>query len=98
MDEIIILEEEQQEEELKLYAEGEEEIDILEEGTELEVPLEEEGDVVNFDYNPLIHHPSINDVELIDDKSFGQLGVHKMTNIEIKAVFDRVFGGRMNHA
>lgn len=92
MDETIILEEEQQEEELKLYAEGEEEIDILEEGTELEVPLEEEGDVVNFDYNPLIHHPSINDVELIDDKSFEDLGVKTMSNIEINTLFNRVFG------
>jgi hypothetical protein len=45
------------------------------------------------DYNLLQNKPKINGVELVDDKSFEELGVETMTNIEIKAVFDRIFGG-----
>ena len=58
-----------------------------------------EGEVVNpsaiyvYDYNRLDNKPSINEVELVNDKSFEELGVRTMTNLEIKAIFDRVFGG-----
>ena len=46
-----------------------------------------------YDYNRLDNKPSINGVELINDKSFEDLGVRTMTNFEILAVFNRVFGG-----
>lgn len=58
-----------------------------------------EGEIVNpsavyvYDYNRLDNKPSINEVELINDKSFEELGVRTMTNLEILAVFNRVFGG-----
>lgn len=44
-------------------------------------------------YPPLTQKPSINDVVLLGDKTFEDLGDHILTNIEIKALFDRVFKG-----
>ena len=44
-------------------------------------------------YNALTNKPSINEVELIGDKSFDDLGDHTLSNIEIKTIFDRVFRG-----
>lgn len=39
--------------------------------------------VVEKDYEKLVNKPSINGVELIQDKSFEDLGTHAMTNFEI---------------
>ena len=44
-------------------------------------------------YNRLSDKPSINGVVLQDDKSFEELGVEPMTNIEMLDTFNRVFGG-----
>ena len=45
------------------------------------------------DYEKLSNHPSINDNELIGNKSFEDLGDHILTNLEIKKLFDKIFGG-----
>ena len=45
------------------------------------------------DYNDLLNKPSINEVELVGNKTFEDLGDHMLTNIEIKKIFDRVFKG-----
>ena len=45
------------------------------------------------DYNDLLNKPSINEVELVGNKTFEELGDHLLTNIEIKRIFDRVFKG-----
>ena len=45
------------------------------------------------DYNDLYNKPSINEVELVGNKTFEELGDHLLTNIEIKRIFDRVFKG-----
>lgn len=51
------------------------------------------SEIYVYDYNRLDNKPRINEVELINDKSFEDLGVRTMTNLEILAVFNRVFGG-----
>lgn len=45
------------------------------------------------DYEPLRNHPYINDEEVIGHKTFEDYGDHTLSNIEIKAIFDRVFNG-----
>lgn len=45
------------------------------------------------DYEKLINKPQINDVTLIGNKSFEELGVNTMTNLEIKNIFNKVFKG-----
>lgn len=45
------------------------------------------------DYSLLTNKPQINDVTLIGNKSFEELGIQTMTNLEIKEIFDRVFKG-----
>ena len=40
--------------------------------------------VVEKDYEKLINHPSINEVELIRDKSFSDLGLNALSNIELE--------------
>lgn len=42
-------------------------------------------------YPPLSEKPSINNVVLLGNKTFEELGVQTMTNLEIKEVFDKVF-------
>lgn len=44
-------------------------------------------------YNALTNHPSIEGRELVGDKSFEELGLHTMSNLEIKDLFNSVFGG-----
>lgn len=44
-------------------------------------------------YEELYNKPRINEVELIGNKSFEDLGDKTLTNIEIKSIFDRVFKG-----
>lgn len=43
------------------------------------------------DYNKLANKPRINNEEVVGNKSFEDYGDHIMSNIEIKAVFDKVF-------
>lgn len=45
------------------------------------------------DYEKLKNHPYINDEEVIGHKTFEDYGDHTLSNLEIKAIFDRVFGG-----
>lgn len=40
--------------------------------------------VIDKDYNSLINKPKINGVELIGDKSFPDLGLESLSNIEIE--------------
>lgn len=98
MDEMNILVEEELEEQDIEVDDADEElaIDVEDEETEQDVEVVEETATWNMDYNSLLNKPSINDVELKNDKSFEDLGAHTMTNMEIKAVFDRVFGGNNN--
>lgn len=49
--------------------------------------------VSTSDYNDLFNKPSINEVELKGNKTFEDLGDKTLSNLEIKAIFDRVFGG-----
>ena len=42
-------------------------------------------------YPALTNKPQINNVELIGNKTFEELGIQTMTNLEIKEVFDKVF-------
>lgn len=44
-------------------------------------------------YNALTNKPHIEGRELVGDKSFEELGLHTMSNIEIKNIFNSVFGG-----
>ena len=39
--------------------------------------------VIEKDYEKLVNKPSINGVELVQDKSFEELGDHVLTNFEI---------------
>lgn len=40
--------------------------------------------IVEKDYEKLINHPSINEVELIKDKSFDDLGLNALSNMELE--------------
>lgn len=44
-------------------------------------------------YEELVDLPSVNEVELIGNKTFEDLGDKTLTNVEIKQIFDRVFKG-----
>ena len=57
------------------------------------INLELRGGKGTGNYNALTNKPSINEVELVGDKSFDDLGDHTLSNIEIKSIFDRVFKG-----
>lgn len=93
MEEIIKILEEDQETEIEVEDEGAElEVPVEDEETELEVEVEDETQVFNLDYNHLVNKPRINDVELIHGKTFEELGINPMTNLEIKEIFNRVFG------
>lgn len=71
------------------------------EDTEIEIQEEEDPEEVEttrewreiLSYLRLVDKPSINGVILQDDKSFEELGVEPMTNLEILDTFNRVFGG-----
>lgn len=43
------------------------------------------------DYEKLSNKPSINDVTLIGNKTFEELGDRNLSNLEIKEIFDRIF-------
>ena len=57
------------------------------------IKLELRGGGGTGNYNALTNKPSINEVELIGNKTFDELGDHTLSNIEIKSIFDRVFKG-----
>lgn len=65
----------------------------MNEGETLDTDFGEVSKVSTTDYNELFHKPQINGVELKGNKTFDDLGDHTMTNAEIKAMFDRIFGG-----
>lgn len=48
--------------------------------------------VENTDYEQLENKPSIEGVELVGDRTLGEFGERPLSNVEIKTVFDRVFG------
>ena len=50
---------------------------------EMSGTLKQAERVVEKDYEKLINRPSINGVELVQDKSFEELGDHVLTNFEI---------------
>ena len=50
---------------------------------EMSGTLKQADRVVEKDYEKLINRPSINGVELVQDKSFEDLGDHVLTNFEI---------------
>ena len=47
--------------------------------------------VVTRDYNILENKPSYNGVTWEGDKTFEDMGDYNLSNVEIKAIFDRVF-------
>lgn len=49
-----------------------------------------EGAVEN-DYEELINKPSIEHIELVGNKSFSDLGLETMSNMEILTMFNEVF-------
>lgn len=49
--------------------------------------------VSTSDYNGLSNKPQINEVTLQGNKTFDELGDHTLSNLEIKAIFDRIFNG-----
>lgn len=75
----------------------------FEEGKEFTTTLREEGNMTaNFgqvqlvhtdNYEDLYNKPSINEVTLIGNKTFEDLGDTPLTNLEIKRIFDRIFNG-----
>ena len=42
------------------------------------------------DYNKLKNHPQINDIELIGNRTFEDLGADSLTNLEIDAIINSV--------
>ena len=57
---------------------------------ELSLPTER---AATRDYDLLENKPQIEGVVLQGNKTFGDLGDHTLTNIEIKEIFDRIFKG-----
>lgn len=66
-----------------------------------ELILEEEltiGDIIELDtvrviiddYNHLKNKPSINEVELVDNKQLEDLNINKLTNLEIENIINSV--------
>ena len=51
---------------------------------ELEGEVSLPNTIYENDYNKLVHQPSINGVKLIGDKDFEDIGLHFMTNVELK--------------
>lgn len=49
--------------------------------------------VETADYNKLANKPSYNGVIWEGEKSFEDMGDYNLTNLQIKAIFDRVFKG-----
>lgn len=43
--------------------------------------------IAELDYEKLMNHPSVNDVELIKNKSFEDLGLSALSNTELEHLF-----------
>lgn len=43
--------------------------------------------ITELDYEKLMNHPSVNDVELIKNKSFDDLGLSALSNTELEHLF-----------
>lgn len=69
--------------EIELEVNDQEELDLMVDDV---VPIQAPSD-----YNPLYNKPSVNDEILQGNKTFEQLGLKSMTNLEIKELFDKVF-------
>ena len=82
--------------EINLYCENVLSIDLVSEDV-FELELETGGYIYENDYNLLNNKPSINGVELVNDKSFEQLGREDIRNRRIKEIideqYDAIFGG-----
>lgn len=63
------------------------------ESSQMDAKFGEVQKVSTSNYEDLYNKPSINGVQLIRDKSFEDLGVDSMSNMEIKQIFNNVFGG-----
>lgn len=50
-----------------------------------EVNIGSSGGTANYDY--LYNKPKINNVELINDKTFEELGINEVSNTELDALF-----------
>lgn len=82
----------------------EEQIIVYEEGAEQAITLSEEGSSEQLvtiaqeplivgavtSYNKLNDKPQINDVELIGNRSFEELGAESLTNIDIENIINSV--------
>lgn len=67
----------------------EDEIDLIQESTEgMNIPVEEETAVVNFDYRYAFNKPSINEVVLVDNKQLEDLYIFPLTNAELEEIID----------
>lgn len=82
--------------EIELYDEDVFDI-VLESGNVFDIELIVGGYVYENDYNQLINKPSINGVELQNNKTFEQLGREDIRNQRIKQIIDdqyeAIFGG-----
>lgn len=78
---------------LDFIIDEEEKLDFVvdEEDASLDFEVESFVNIATNNYNELINHPSINEVELIGNKTFEDLGDKVLSNVEIKAIYDRVF-------
>ena len=70
----------------------EQQITVYAEGTEQQVQVLEEAISVSTvkSYNELEDKPQINDVELVGNKSFEDLGAESLTNIDIENIINSV--------
>lgn len=70
----------------------EQQITVYAEGTEQQVQVLEEAISVSpvKSYNELEDKPQINDVELVGNKSFEDLGAESLTNIDIENIINSV--------
>lgn len=85
MEEEIIIEKELVEKDIEIEQEGKEkQIGIEREISESKIEVEPETSIISLDYNYLKNKPQINDVELIHNKSFENLGMSSMTNSDIE--------------
>lgn len=62
------------------------------EDEQLNAEFGEATKVSTSDYNDLYNKPQINGVELKGDKSLEDLGDAPLTNLEIKEMFNNIFG------
>lgn len=78
---------------IDLFAEGgEDTITIVEDAQERDLTIGQESIVVRSisDYEQLDNLPQINDITLIGNKSFEDLGAYALTNVEIENIIDSV--------